>query len=50
VVPGMSEETLRLLVRLSEELPCYVLPIGPNLEGAGDTVAALVERERALAA
>jgi len=50
VFPGMSEETLRLLVRLSEELPCYVLPIGPNLEGAGDTVAALVERERALAA
>lgn len=42
VFAGMSQETLALLVRLSEELPCYVLPIGPDLEGAGRTVAELV--------
>lgn len=42
VFAGMGQETLALLVRLSEELPCFALPIGPELRGAGRTVAELV--------
>lgn len=50
VFPGLPEETLRLLVRLSDELPCYVLPVGPDLAGTGDALAELIARERTAAA
>ena len=50
VFPGMSEETLRFLVRMSERLPCFVLPIGPDLAGAGETVTDLLAAQRSATA
>ena len=50
VFPGMAEETLRMLVQLSEELPCFALPIGPDLAGASATVAELVAAQRPVTA
>jgi hypothetical protein len=42
VFPGLAHESLRLLVTLSEQHPCFILPIGPELAGAGDAVTELL--------
>jgi hypothetical protein len=34
--PGMADVSFRFLARLAQELPCFELPIGPDLGGIED--------------